>query len=79
MATESHISIYDRSTRIAVISGDPRDAWRTARTTVNALAADAGRGSTEQHHREWFRTPGRASYARGGFRAVNTFRLDVTP
>lgn len=74
----THINIYDRTTLIGVISGDPRDAWITARACVNGLARDA-LGRISASHREWFRTPGRISYQRSGFRAVNTFRADRAP
>ena len=71
----THISIYDVSTLIGVITDEPRKAWESARACVNSLANDAGPARRESTHREWFRTPGRNSYQRSGFRAVNTFRL----
>lgn len=72
----THISIYDSSTLVAVITGVPRDAWLEARAIVNALAHDAGPARLDRSHREWFRPRGRNGYTRSGFRAVNTFRAD---
>lgn len=68
-----HISIYDVSTLIGVITGAPRDVWSEARAIVNALAHDAGPARLGSSHREWFRPRGRHAYQRCGFRAVNTF------
>lgn len=73
----THISIYDSSALIGVVTGAPREAWSEARAIVNALAHDARCGRRESSHREWFRPRGRNGYARGGFRAVNTFRADA--
>jgi len=70
----THISIYDVSTLIGVVTGAPRDAWSEARAIVNALAHDAGPARVGSSHREWFRPRGRHGYSRCGFRAVNTFR-----
>lgn len=75
-AAETHINIYDRSTLIAVVSGVAREAWEAARESVRTLARDAGQARVDSNHQEWIRTPGRMSYQRAGFRAVNTFRLD---
>lgn len=76
MNAEIHISIYDSCTLVGVVSDSPRKAWRTARACVNGLANDAGPARVAASHREWYRTPGRFSYERGGFRAVSTFRSD---
>lgn len=73
---ETHINIYDRSHLVAVVSGLPHVAWKIARTQIKALARDAGPGRLSSVHQEWVRIPGRMSFHRAGFRAVNTFRLD---
>lgn len=71
---DTHISIYEGTRRIGVLTDEPRAAWLTARSIINNLAHDAGPAMLNRSHREWFRTPGRNSYQRGMFRAVNTFR-----
>lgn len=73
MADQTHINIYDGWILLGVVSGEPRDAWSTARQTVNALANDAGPGRLGIFQRKWSRLPGVNSYQRSGFRAVNTF------
>lgn len=69
----THINIYDGSRLIGVVADAPATAWRTAVACVRGLASDAGPGRVSAPS-GWMRTPGRNSYQRSGFRAVNTFR-----
>lgn len=70
-----HLSIYDGTRLIGVVTDTPAAAWRTAVACVRGLASDAGPGRADGLE-GWMRTPGRHSYQRAGFRAVNTFRRD---
>lgn len=66
--SDTHVSIYDGDQLLAVVCD-----WQVARDVVNSLAGDAGPARACSDHREWFRTPGRVTYERSGFRAVSTF------
>lgn len=68
------IYVYEGTTLTDVIEAEPKQAWACAVARVNRLHYEGA--SVPATKGQFHQTPGRVSYDRGIWRAVNAFRND---